>query len=200
MNKVLLRNFSLKHLFQSLTFFTALIVPTFAYSDLPTQYFPANRFDRFYFVWYTMFLVSLEEPSLIADKTDNETIRFPWLRSFHNPVAVRVEIEPDGRAQLFLKVTGGAGGYDAGPLVTNLNKSLTEFEVQRVLEATKFMSACRQPPTEAMFDGAQWIMERKTKIGYCVIDQQSPTEGNMYKAGVLLLGLAGYEASPEDIY
>jgi len=59
------------------------------------RYFPVGTFgplnsDLFVREWYSKHLVAMEEPSLSCGVLeDTETYRFLWLRTFHNPVAVR---------------------------------------------------------------------------------------------------------------
>ena len=42
-----------------------------------------------------------------------------WLRSFHHPVAVRLDIMSDGTGKLTVKIANGAAGYKPGKLVEN---------------------------------------------------------------------------------
>lgn len=171
-----------------------------AQAELPTQYFPAGKFDQYKFRWYTNFLVGLQEPSLVHSNSKSEFVRFTWLRSFDNPVSVRVIIGVDGPSKIVLKVSDGAGGYEVGRLFTNETRVLSQNETSRILDALQFLRLCEDPPEKMMFDGAQWIFERKTPAGYCVIDEQSPEEGDLREAGLLLLGLAGYIIGKDDTY
>ena len=176
------------------------VTATVVQADFPSQFFPAGRFDPYKFRWYTTFLVGLQEPSLIVPSVKSETIRFTWLRSFHSPVVVRVVFGPDGSSEIILKVSSGAGGYEAGDLIRNDKRSLSNDETAAVRNSLSFLNACKDPPERAMFDGAQWIFERKTRNGYCVIDEQSPKVGELRQAGLLLLKLADYHPGDDEIY
>ena len=66
------------------------------------QYFPKDKVDEFSVNWYGKQLSALDEPSLYMQRVSNKSIyRFLWLRTFHNPIAIRLEILKDKSA--FLK-------------------------------------------------------------------------------------------------
>ena len=77
--------------------------------------------DLFRSNWYSKHLKALEESSLfqMAKASSAESYRFVWLRTFHYPVIVRVDIKSDGSGELTTKVSSGAGGYAPGKLVEN---------------------------------------------------------------------------------
>ena len=50
-----------------------------------------NALDSFVNQWYSKTLFKMEEPVLSSYKGDKEIYRFTWLRTFHHPVAVRLE-------------------------------------------------------------------------------------------------------------
>jgi hypothetical protein len=52
-------------------------------------------------------------------------IDFLWLRTFHRPVAVRVDVNADGTSRLTIKMTTGAGGHAAGHLARSDTYTLT---------------------------------------------------------------------------
>jgi hypothetical protein len=98
------------------------------------KYFPtgvlsaASGFDQSLSKWYSKQLTALQEPSLWeASKTRRtQSYRFLWLRTFHNPIAIRIDINADGTSFLTTKITSGAGGYAPGKLVKNETQSLTK--------------------------------------------------------------------------
>src|SRR5579863_3498312 len=90
-------------------------------SDRPhadLQYFPKETFQErdvngqvfdIKDEWYTSHLRSMQEPSL-SDPSTNKTVvayRFLWLRSFHNAIAIRLDVRPDGTGTLTTKETNG---------------------------------------------------------------------------------------------
>ena len=107
---------------------TALAIPGHA------QFFPKSSLDLrghdFKTKWYSTQLRALQEPSLFALATNKEaeSYRFLWLRSFHHPIAVRVDLQADGSWVLVTKVASGAGGYSPGTLTTDTSRQLTTQE------------------------------------------------------------------------
>ena len=71
--------------------------------------------DGFRSGWYGKALAAMAEPRLFVapGELPTETLRFLWLRTFHHPVAVRVERRPDGCA-VTTTVLDGQGGYEPG--------------------------------------------------------------------------------------
>jgi hypothetical protein len=84
-------------------------------------------------------LRALDEPSLLeeAKKPTLQSYRFTWLRTFHHPVAVRLDIMSDGTGKLTVKIANGAGGYKPGKLIENTSLSLTPEQTVKFLEQIK---------------------------------------------------------------
>lgn len=74
---------------------------------------------------YSFILKKLEEPPLFtkAQNPSAEAYRFLWLRTFHNPIAVRMEVQPDGSSILTIKVADGHAGFPR--TITKLMQSTT---------------------------------------------------------------------------
>ena len=72
------------------------------------------RGDQFLYEWYSKQPKALDEPSLwTLSKTQKEqSYRFLWLRTFHHPAAVRIDV--NGTSRLTTKIASGAGGYAPG--------------------------------------------------------------------------------------
>jgi hypothetical protein len=148
-------------------------------------------------------LEAMGEPSLwlAAQKADVHVYRFLWLRTFHHPVALRIDVAPDGTARLSAKVTTGAGGYEPGVLRTDKSVPLTRAQVKRFLdglEKAKFWTLPTAEP-EAVgkdgsiritLDGALWTIEGVTDGRYHVVDRHSPARGAFRDAALLLLRFA----------
>lgn len=164
-----------------------------------------SRGDSFKAEWYSTHLKALNEPSLLqlAQKSDSESYRFVWLRTFHHPVVVRLDVRKDGIGELTLKVSDGAGGYKPGQMIENLSRPLTREETKMFLakiQRLKFWTLS----TEQEFagnDGAQWIIEGVKDGRYHVVDQWTPRKGPIRELGVTLaLGLAGLKIPKNEVY
>jgi len=86
------------------------------------------------------------------------------MRSFHNPIAVRLNVNADGTSLLTVKVTSGKGGYAPGELIRNtktrLSKQQTDYFLGMVGDTGYWNMPSRQEKSNTVgCDGAQWILE-----------------------------------------
>lgn len=150
----------------------------------------------------THFLQKINEPCLYQNnKIEAQRIfRFTWLRSFHNPVCLRLE-DNRGKYTLYWKLLDGAGGYDYGKLTTLKSKTLSENEW------SKFLSLFEKANFEdlpnrvyyPMTDGASWTLEYKTLESFKAHDTNVPSEA-IKECCTYLLGLTNLKIKEEDIY
>lgn len=180
----------------------------------PSRYFPDTTFDetiddvffdgKDYRGWYSNHLAALQERSLFEMDGGAEEIyfRFVWLRTFHNPVAIKVELTRENTATLTFKLADGAGGYDAGKLVKVEEKDLDKPQIERIQSLFDAINICDEPPDEsAGFDGAQWIFERRDTSTYCVVHRWTPQSGPYWDLGRYFLELAEFvETKDQPIY
>ncbi len=174
------------------------------------QFFPKNslglRDDRFKARWYSSQLEALDEPSLLKMANDpaSHSYRFLWLRTFDHPIAVRVELKPDGTGILTTKVASGCGGYRPGVLTQNTSRALTPTEVSLLLsqvEKVGFWTAPNPLNDQRGTDGAQWIIEGVRDRKYHVIDRWTPNDGAARDLGVLFaFRLAKLKVPTNKIY
>ena len=177
------------------------------------QYFPNlalgenQREHDFKVDWYTKQLKAMREPSLLdLSKTGEHVYRFLWLRSFHSPVAVRLNITEDGTSVLTAKVTDGKGGYGPGKLIKNETKRITKEQTQRFLDQVRELDYWDLTALESMgdvvgCDGAQWVLEAMKGGRYKVVDRWSPKKGAIRVLGLLMLtDLADLKFSRREVY
>ena len=189
---------------------TVLLAATLAAAQTP--YFPSHAFDsdtrynNFVNGWYSGQLRAMQEPSLLT-RSKNPSVqsyRFLWLRSFHHPVAVRLEVKPDGTAMLTTKVASGAGGYAPGHLVTNTSKPLTKQQTDAFLhkiDTDKFWDLPSPPKDADGNDGSEWIIEGVRGGKYHLVRQWSPRQGRVHDLGTALaFELAGLQIPKAEIY
>lgn len=162
-----------------------------------TYYFPAGILDiegaadpsdAFVRHWYSAHLAAMNEPSLSCGANASEAYRFLWLRSFHQPIAVRVS-RTGQHFELVATVLSGHAGYEPGHIAQRVRRELTEEEwtlVMRALERTSFWEMSANPPTEEIgVDGAQWIIEGSSGR-YHVVDRWGGDDGVAAVGSVLL--------------
>ncbi len=170
-----------------------------------TVYF-TNRALRSRASWYRNHLRAMEEPRLCPGRRV-EAYRFLWLRTYDEPVAVRVDREGT-RYRLTLKELSGQGGYAPGTLRQSSKRWLTAAEaaeVHRHLARIGFWAlSTRRPADDYGEDGAHWILEGTRNGRYHVVDRWTPgarASGRGYRdACLFLLRLAGYTVDSASVY
>ncbi len=143
------------------------------------QYFPSDAFEpsttKLVNDWYGKHLRTMREPSVWAAAATGETVyRFLWLRTWGNPIAVRVTV--DGvRIHLVATRLTGDGGYDPGTIDVHRERDLSRSELDRIEAALRAADFDVTPPRAEMgHDGAQWILERAQGGKYRLVERWSP--------------------------
>jgi hypothetical protein len=174
-------------------------------------YFPPHALsedqqrDDSLIAWYSKHLKALEEPSLweFSKTSKTQTYRFVWLRTFHHPIAVRLNVKEDGTSLLTLKQTSGGGGYEPEKLTLNESRVISKDQTQWFLERIDTFKYW-DIPSEEMYggcDGAQWVIEGVRDGKYKVIDRWSPKEGPVRTLGlIMVVGLAKMKIPSDEIY
>jgi hypothetical protein len=146
-------------------------------SSVGQQYFPEAAFDKqkksndFAVEWYSQQLKALQEPSLweTSKNIKGQVYRFLWLRSFHHPVVVRLNVNDDATGDLVTKVADGHGGYPPGKLIENRTQRLSKQQTQSFLDEVKELKYWDLPtreeenPKDVHLDGAQWIVVKRNR-------------------------------------
>lgn len=163
-----------------------------------SRYFPPGslddspRADQFLYEWYSTQLQALDEPSLwsLSQTQKEQSYRFLWLRTFHHPMAIRIDMNVDGTSRLTTKLTSGAGGYGPGRLVQNDTSTLTKEQTDWFLgkiQEPKFWELAAFDKSRIGLDGAQWIVEGAKNGNYHIVDRWSPKDGPVRVIGLLML-------------
>jgi hypothetical protein len=184
-------------------------------SSVGQQYFPEAAFDKqeksndFAVEWYSQQLKALQEPSLweTSKSIKGQVYRFLWLRSFHHPVVVRLNVNDDGKGTLVTKVADGQGGYPPGKLIENRTQDLSKQQTQWFLDEVKALKYWDLPtregenPNVVQVDGAQWIVEAVRNGTYKIVDRWSPEKGPIKTLGLsMAIDLAGMKLLYQDVY
>ena len=175
----------------------------------PPLIFNANPdLNSFVVDWYSKQLTALHEPSLweISKSSKLEIYRFLWLRTFHAPIVIRLNINSDRTGALTVKATSGKGGYEPGELIKDESRSLSKAEAQSFLdmiEKQKYWSlpTKEEDPNVVNLDGAQWVLEGVRNGTYKIVDRWSPEEGSIRKLGIrFLFGIAKIKLPSQEVY
>jgi hypothetical protein len=152
-------------------------------------YFPVD-FDSFRNEWYSEHLFAMREPILFSDSCQTETYRFIWLRTFDNPISIRIEKQKNIYL-LTWKLCNGAGGYEPRLLTIAKQKQIDDTvweNFKRLLNHIDFWNMDTESETMGL-DGSQWILEGKAPNKYHVVDRWTPTNDAYYKCCDFLIGL-----------
>jgi hypothetical protein len=148
----------------------------------------------------------LEEPSLysLSKSTSAESYRFLWLRTFHHPIAIRLDPNPDGTSTVTVKVASGAAGFRPGVLSEQrsqlVSKEQTQAFLKRVTEL-HFWDAPNPLNDQRGTDGSQWIIEGVKAGRYHVVDRWTPSKGVVRELGMMLaFQLAKMDVPKNEIY
>ena len=176
----------------------------------------SSKIDEFRAGWYGTSLKRMDEPSL-AERAGKEkglvAYRFLWLRTFHRPISIRLEVPESGDPSLVVKELDGQGGYDPGKLKLKKKLAVQKADVERALAAVqkaKFWEMpTDEPPKrwkdksgqvleERHADGAQWVIEGVRGGKYHVVDRWCPSSGAFYDLCMMLINLSGLNET--DVY
>jgi len=162
------------------------------------SYFPPSQFSDIMTNWYSKTLAMMEESSLYEQRSSDTIYRFTWLRTFHVPVVVRIEL--GANSELLLKYPTAVGGDNPRLVIAKEKQFLSGVELKKILPHLEMLSQCSEPPADQGLDGAMWIFEYRSGAGYCAVDQWSPNSGGWFEAGVVLLELSGYKIEEGGYY
>ena len=197
----------MKHIkFFIIVSFLFLSVPLCAADDgyFPDKIFSSERPDMHKFVsdWYCKHLNVLEEPSIYEQKSDKskQIIRFTWLRTFHNPIALRLEINDKGSGTFFIKKSNDAGGYEPGKIIKNEKKEIGKDTVNAIIKSVEDSNLWGLPSKveEQGLDGSHWIIELLSNGNYHLIDRWSPKSGPIRKLAISFIELSDLKV--KEIY
>jgi hypothetical protein len=147
------------------------IAPVCTAGDPP--YFPPE-FDSAY---YPRHLKAMNEPSLFQRRAEPgfNAVRFTWLRSFHDPIVVRVQLTERGAdvRTVRLKRKGQAVFETVLDRTVETDMSLWS----EITNSVARMGFWEMPTEDAVtgFDGARWILESVSSGRYKIVDRWGPT-------------------------
>lgn len=157
--------------------------------------------DDFVDGWFSAELSAFQEPSLYHRPVSTPlSVRFTFLRSFHDPIVVRVDTLPDGQRRLSAKqrVAGVVFGSEK-PSDRALVRMLSSAEsgaFDAVLERSRIFDKPSRGCAGGL-DGSQWIVEAADPAkGYRYRQKWSPEDGLERELGLFMLGLTGWDIEP----
>jgi hypothetical protein len=181
-----------------------LILTSCASANAQNAYFPKQSFDsdsklnKFLDDYYTLELKLLGEAPFVglSRNPSAHSYRFLWLRTFHHPISIRLDIQQDNTGILTTKVAGGAAGYPrkGTQIIENTSRTLTSYEVNKFLSKVDQVKFWQVPSClvgdQTGTDGSNWIIEAVRGGRYHVAARWTPTANEQSKLPVRELGLA----------
>lgn len=152
--------------------------------------------------WYSSHLRTMNEPKMCENYSVDNAFRFTWLRTFHNPIAVRLEYTNE---QIILKwkKCDGAGGYEPGKIIVDKQKELTSIEwleFQKLVSKIGFWEMQSTLDEIPGNDGSQWILEGVNNGVYHVVDRWTPRGSDYAKCCEFLLNLTDLKINEKENY
>jgi hypothetical protein len=138
---------------------------------------------------------------LYNKEINKEVYRFTWIRTFHNPITIRIE-KTDEKYKIYWKICSGKGGFYHGVLKANEEKQITKEEwkkFQKLLDLIDFWNLKNNGDLMGT-DGSQWILEGTTTKKYQVVDRFSPHKGQYYEACNFLIELTNLKIGEKEKY
>jgi hypothetical protein len=177
--------------------------------DAGDYYFPRGsldssrpKIDSLLRDWYSKYLRAMQEQSLsCGSRADEYTYRFLWLRSFHHPIAVRLE-KVGPQATLSAVELDDTGGHAPGKILRRTQRVLSSAEQSKFEAKLNEVGFWEMRRDQERFgsDGAQWILEGVDHGQYQVVQRWSPGPGAFREVCVFLLDLAGLRIPPAEFY
>lgn len=170
-------------------------------ATLIVTYFPPNTFvspgGDFMVHWYSSVFYELGEKPLWPANPKKVTYRFVWIRSFHDPVSITMDVQPEGTGQLYLHINGLIPRE-----LESKSQSLTKEQVERVLaliNGTSFWKMTTKGGPQGN-DGAEWVLEGIQGGRYHVVTRWNASGTVFGKALLEFLRLSNYYSPENEIY
>src|SRR5229473_4417770 len=126
----------------------------------------------------------LKEPSLYAQSktTEKQSYRFLWMRSFHELVSIRFDLQSDGKAMITVKKGTGTAEAFSTQLARGYRRMLTQEQSKWFLDEVRQsdfwnLVGHQDPDDDGVSDGARWVIEGTKDRRYHVVDRWSPESG-----------------------
>lgn len=148
---------------------------------------------------YAQYLTPFHEPDLRTSTDTSEMYRALWVRSFHEPVSVRI-FESGGR---FYVITNQGSRRDSVELPA---RSWHDLFLRTAMKDFWTTEPIPLPKGQIGADGAQWVLEGRYGARYHAVDWWSPreeaegVEGGYRRLFLEILSLGSVCVKPDAVY
>ncbi len=143
------------------------------------------------------YIMALKEDGLLAGA--HECYRMIWIRTFHPPVALRLDVADDDSGVLRIRRTDGMGGFEPGNLVVDRWTVIAPDVIDRLRTMIE-VSGLRGMRTSRNdlfgIDGATWIIEALASGEHLLVARWAPRDGPVHDIGMELMRLSGEDFDP----
>lgn len=134
----------------------------------------------------------------IAPETGINIYRLTLLRTFHEPIIVRLEEDPKGGVRMTSSQLAGEGGYPPWFLERQASRQLSRFEIA---DFKKDLAAAKLPSLQPALcqtgvDGETWTFEANENGRYVFVKLWGAGNGPLRKLGDTYLRLTGWDLRP----
>ncbi len=136
---------------------------------------------------YSKPLTDIGQPLLCPDSVSagTEWYRFLWVPTFSSPIFLRIDIQPDGTAELLTYKWEGQGGYDWGKQEKTRRKLTSEEEGELFYSLADIgfwtlPAEVNLPPDEIVLDGTEWFFEGVKDKNCHVVRRYSSPVGSFF--------------------
>lgn len=174
--------------------------------DAGTRYFPKGSFssnareDMELRTRFADALAALQEAPLTSERS-TQSYRFLWLRSFHEPISIRIDVREDGTSTLTAKVGATPGSNERGALESRterLSRAQSDLVI-RGISSTAFWSLPAKTGRIGP-DGAVWLVEGVRPKRHHAVFRWAPKSGPIREIGVDFLRLSKIAVEPDELY
>jgi hypothetical protein len=148
---------------------------------------------------YAQYLTAFHEPDLRASADTSETYRALWVRSFHEPVSVRI-VASKGKVYV---ITNQGTRRDSAELSA---ESWHDLHLRTAMKDFWTTEPIPLPKGQVGLDGARWVLEGRYGTRYHVVDWWSPqekaegVEGGYRRLFLEILSLGSTCIQPDALY
>ena len=168
------------------------------------EYFEQAWTDTFLKRYYSQELFDLHEPVLHNYTGKSEIYRFTWLRSFHDPVSIRLQKRRDD-IEIITKISDGIG-FSHGRIIFYEDKDISRkqwLSFKSLINKLNYWELPEQAREIGATDGAGWVLEGYLNSKYHYVSRWSPDlNGHIEFMNIckFLMALSGISLDPDEIY
>ena len=117
------------------------------------------------------------------------------MRSFNNPISIRVEIHDQNNAIIYIKETDRKGGSDPDKIKIDAIERISTNSIKQTKNKFTYFKFWALSVTEESlgFDGAYWIVEGLSRGNYHIVERWSPKKGSIKEIGLHFLEISGLD-------